>query len=75
VTVASIEVIRDGSPEMVWASDIVHVPDSELETAKAAFDKTGVCTCNTKRRFVVDAPGMPYDIRSCAVCGAHLGYV
>lgn len=72
---AYVEVIWEGSPDMVFASDILHVPDTELETAKAAYINTGKCSCSTKRRFVVDEPGYPYDLRSCAVCGRGLGSV
>ena len=72
---AFVEVIREGSSDMVWASDILHVPDTELEMAKATYVNTGKCSCSTTRRFVVDEPGYLYDLRSCAVCGRSLGTV
>ena len=59
---------------MVWASDIEMVPYAELVKAKEVFAATGDCTCHTMRRSGTDTAGIPY-IRSCTVCGKHLGYV
>lgn len=60
---------------MVWASDLIQVPKQDFLDAVAAFKSTGACCCDTKRRFIVDIPGYPMDIRRCAVCDRSLGGV
>jgi len=75
MTTATVEVVTDGGPDMVWASDLETVPVVELIKAKEAFALTKVCSCSTKRRFIIDTPGYPYDLRDCAVCGRSLGSV
>jgi len=68
--VAFKEIIREGSHAIgVTVSEIVEVPDSELEQARLEYVKTGTCT----HEFVQDKDCWPYTLRDCAVCGMGLG--
>jgi hypothetical protein len=66
------EIVKDVGPDGIpLASDVVEVPQSEVDAAKAVYSSGGGCT----HEYVKDEDCWPYSIRSCLVCGAGLGLV